>query len=245
MGIGTEVIPTRGGVSPDQPVAASPGILITTVVFSFDGSKLRVLGVRGNEEQETFHLPSLPFDSADEMQATARNVIRSRLPLEVNQVFQVGAFETMKKSSPDRAKQIEICFFAVASPNDLEFVATSGIAQYHFLELHEQLSMLEPHSRGLTEAALAELRRKARFDAVAFNFLAPEFSLSELQRVFEAILNRAMDVRNFRKKIESLDILLESAHRPRGMAYRPPRMFTFDSGRFRHRQTLEGEVRFF
>jgi 8-oxo-dGTP diphosphatase len=107
------------------------------------------------------------------------------------------------------------------------------------------MSLLDEHSRALADAALAELRRKARFDTVAFDFLAHEFSLSELQRVFEAILNRSMDVRNFRKKIESLDILVESPHRPRGMAYRPPRMYSFDAGRFRHRQSLEGEVRFF
>lgn len=245
MGFRTEVVPARGGFSVEQAVPGSPAIVITTVVFSFDGAKLRVLGIRGAEEQESYHLPSLPFDLSDEMQSIARNVIRSRLPLEMNQVFQVGAFESPKKVSPEKAKQVEICFFAIASPNDLEFVATSGLSQYRFLELQDQMSLLEPHSRGLAEAALAELRRKSRFDAVAFSFLSNEFSLSELQRVFEAILNRPMDVRNFRKKIESLEILSESAHRPRGMAYRPPRMFSFDSGRFRHRQTLEGEVRFF
>lgn len=245
MGIRTDIVPSRGNVVADQRIPGSSGLLVTTVVFSFDGAKLRVLCVRDNDEQESFHLPSLPLDPSDDLQSVTRQVVRSRLPLELNQVFQVGAFERVQKQTPDSSKQLEICFFTIASPNDLEFVATSGLSQYRFLELHDQISLLEPHSRDLAEAALAELRRKARFDAVAFSFLAHDFSLSELQRVFEAILNRPMDVRNFRKKIESLDILLESPHRPRGMAYRPPRMFSFEPERFRHRQTLEGEVRFF
>jgi 8-oxo-dGTP diphosphatase len=245
MGIRTEVVSPRGMVTSEQRVSGFPGLVVTTVVFTFDGSKLRILCVRDNDEIEHFHLPSLPFSQDDELKAVARQVIRSRLPLELNQMFQVGAFEKSESRLGEKAKQIEICFFTAASPNDLEFVATSGLDQYRFLEFHDQMSQLDEHSRALADAALAELRRKARFDTVAFDFLAHEFSLSELQRVFEAILNRPMDVRNFRKKIEALDILVESPHRPRGMAYRPPRMYSFDAGRFRHRQSLEGEVRFF
>jgi len=192
-----------------------------------------------------FHLPSLPYSPEDELKSLARQVIRSRLPLELNQLFQVGAFEKNESRLCETQKQVEICFFTAASPNDLEFVATSGLHQYRFLEFHDQMSLLDEHSRALADAALAELRRKARFDTVAFDFLAHEFSLSELQRVFEAILNRPLDVRNFRKKFEALDILVESPHRPRGMAYRPPRMYSFDAGRFSHKQSLEGEVWFF
>lgn len=245
MGIQTDIVPSRGYVTTEQRTPGSPGLLVTTVVFSFDGAKLRVLCVRDNEDQESFHLPSLPLEPSDDLQAVAKQVVRSRLPLELNQVFQVGAFERVQKHLTNSSQQLEICFFTVASPNDFEFVATSGLSQYRFLELHDQLALLEPHSHAIAQAALAQLRAKARFDSVAFSFLAHDFSLSELQRVFEAILNRPMDVRNFRKKIESLDILLESPNRPRGMAYRPPRMFSFEPGRFRHRQTLEGEVRFF
>ncbi|NBO38629.1 hypothetical protein EBU99_08605 [bacterium] len=246
MGMRTEAVTTRGAVSGQgHLVGGVPAILVTTVVFSFDGAKLRVLAIRNNDQQDIFHLPSLPYDQSDDLQATARQVIRSRLPLDLTQMFQVGAFESKSSQESGAARQVEICFFTVASPNDLEFVATSGLSQYRFLEVHDQSELLEPHARELQHAALLELRRRTRFDAIAFSFLANEFSLSELQRVFEAVLNRPMDVRNFRKKIESLDILLESPHRPRGMAYRPPRMFSFEPERFRHRQTLEGEVRFF
>lgn len=242
----TELVAARGKVPAGSTAGLmQAGLLVTTVVFSFDGARLRLLAVRSGGDAERYHLPSLPFEFTDNLQATAREVIRSRLPLELSNFFQVGAFDGSADSSPDTEKQIEICYFTVASPNDLEFVATAGMDNYRFIEVHEQSELLAPHSRELAQAALTELRRRSRFETVAFAFLAHEFSLSELQRVFEAILNRPMDVRNFRKKIESLDILSESPHRPRGMAYRPPRMFSFEAERFRHRQTLDGEVRFY
>lgn len=246
MELRTDIVASREK-GPGAPHAGliQPALVLSTVVFSFDGARLRVLGVKGKGDAESYSLPTLPFDFSEDLAATARQVISSRLPLELSHMYQVGAFEAQHPATDEASRQIEICYFTIASPNDLEFVATSGIELYRFLEVHEQSELLEPHSRELVQHALNELKRRTRFDTLAFGFLAHEFSLSELQRVFEAILNRPMDVRNFRKKIESLGILRESEHRPRGMAYRPPRMFSFEAERFRHRLSLDGEVRFY
>lgn len=241
----TDVVPSGSKTGHEQRAFARPNLRITTVVFSFDGVKLRVLAVKSSDDRETYSLPSLEYSDTDDLVSVARQVISSRLPLDLGPFFQVGAFESPDASLRSTEKVVEICYFTTASPNDFEFVATGSFPLYRFLEAEEQLELLEAHSANLAQAALLELRRKARFDSVAFNFLSHDFSLSELQRVFEAILSRTMDVRNFRKKIEALGILNESPHRPRGMAYRPPRMFSFDKARFRHRQDAEGEVRFF
>jgi 8-oxo-dGTP diphosphatase len=234
-------VPGGGHLESDRPA-----VWVSTVVFSFDGAKLRVLAIKMRDEVDTYSIPGLQFDFSDDLLSTARQAIRSRLPLDLAQLFQVGAFESGRPDTQrDASRRLEICYFTTASPSDLEFVATGALPQYRFLEVHDQSDLLDSHGRELAQAALTELRRRARFETVAFSFLSHEFSLSELQRVFEAILNRPLDVRNFRKKIEALDILQESPHRPRGMAYRPPRMFSFEAERFRHRETLDGEVRFY
>lgn len=245
MEIQTDVVPVAHKAGHDKRDSEFPRLIITTVVFSFDGAKLRVLALKSSDDRESYQLPSLEYSDTDDLASLARQVISSRLPLDLGPFFQVGAFESATEVNRSGEKTVEICYFTTASPNDFEFVATGSFPMYRFLETEEQMDLFEAHSRALTQAALLLLRTKARFDSVAFHFLANDFSLSELQRVFEAILNRTMDVRNFRKKIEALGILNESPHRPRGMAYRPPRMFSFDKGRFRHRQESEGEVRFF
>jgi 8-oxo-dGTP diphosphatase len=241
----TDVVPSASRTVRDHKFPARPNLRITTVVFSFDGAKIRVLAVKSSDERESYALPSLEYSDTDDLSSLARQVISSRLPLDLGRFFQVGAFESTSEQHLATERTIEICYFTIASPNDFEFVATGSFPMYRFLEAEEQLDLLEAHSGSLAHAALQELRGKARFDSVAFEFLSHDFSLSELQRVFEAILSRTMDVRNFRKKIEALGILNESPHRPRGMAYRPPRMFSFDNARFQHRRNSEGEVRFF
>lgn len=245
MEIRTDLVPSRSAAAIEKKHSVGQFLRITTAVFSFDGSKLRVLAIRTNDDLERYELPSLNYSEHDDLVSLARRVISSRLPLELGPFHQVGAFESPVSDRPEEERAIEICYLTTASPNDFEFIATGSFPLYRFLEVSDQFDLLESHSRELTQAALTELRRKARFDSIAFNFLAHDFSLSELQRVFEAILDRSMDVRNFRKKIEALGILNESPHRPRGMAYRPPRMFSFDQSRFRHRQDTDGEVRFF
>ena len=74
--------------------------------------------------------------------------------------------------------------------------------------------------------ALQRLRAKLSYSNVAYGLLPDTFTLSELQAVYESVLGRALDKRNFRKKVLALALVVESEGQRRG-AHRPAQLYRF------------------
>ena len=75
--------------------------------------------------------------------------------------------------------------------------------------------------------ALRRLQAKLGYSTVAYALVPERFTLTQLQRVYEAILGRALDKRNFRKRILSLDVVEPTNLVERTGAHRPARLFRF------------------
>jgi 8-oxo-dGTP diphosphatase len=75
--------------------------------------------------------------------------------------------------------------------------------------------------------ALTRLRNKLAYSNVAYSLLPKEFSLSQLQQTYEAILLRPLDKRNFRKRIISLDVLEETGRQASEGRHRPAKLYRF------------------
>ena len=60
----------------------------------------------------------------------------------------------------------------------------------------------------------------------------PKFTLTELQHLYEAILEAELDKRNFRKKILSMDFIVDLNESQEGVAHRPARLYEFDKSKY-------------
>lgn len=74
---------------------------------------------------------------------------------------------------------------------------------------------------------MQRLLGKLEYTDIGYQLLAPEFTLSELQEVYEAILSRSLDKRNFRKKVLSTGILEPTAHTRKSGQHRPAALYRF------------------
>lgn len=79
----------------------------------------------------------------------------------------------------------------------------------------------------IVQTALARLRAKLGYTSVAYALLADEFTLTELQTVYEIILSRPLDKRNFRKKMLAANILEATPRQKRDGAHRPAQLYRF------------------
>lgn len=75
-------------------------------------------------------------------------------------------------------------------------------------------------------SAIDRLRGKLTYSNVAYGLLADAFTLSELQAVYEAVLGRTLDKRNFRKRVLALDLVQETEGQRRG-PHRPAQLYRF------------------
>lgn len=80
---------------------------------------------------------------------------------------------------------------------------------------------------GILSYAIQRLRWKAEYTNVVYSLLPSEFTLTELQEIYEAILGKKLDKRNFRKKILTLGLLKSSGRQRVGLKARPAAMYTF------------------
>ncbi|MFH2133145.1 MAG: NUDIX domain-containing protein [bacterium] len=90
----------------------------------------------------------------------------------------------------------------------------------------------------VVQLAVDRLRSKTTYSNIIFSLLAREFTLSDLQRAYEIVLNRNLDKRNFRKKILSLNQLVKTGRKTTGKAHRPADLYRFRLRRYATIQIL-------
>jgi len=89
------------------------------------------------------------------------------------------------------------------------------------------IESLTEGDRKVVEYALFRLRAKLGYTTIAFHLMPPLFTLSELQSVFETILGRSLDKRNFRRRMATLGILAGARQTRRDGSHRPARLYRF------------------
>lgn len=95
----------------------------------------------------------------------------------------------------------------------------------------EELPPLAFKNQRVVDYALRRLRAKLEYSNVAYSLLPPQFTLSQLQRVYEAILGRRLDKRNFRRRMLSLGLIVPTGGRAAEGRHRPAQLYAFKERR--------------
>lgn len=128
-----------------------------------------------------------------------------------------------------RGRVITVAYYALISP-ERQLAAGSDAADARWWPVNRLPELAFDHAQILSYA-LDRLRNKLEYTSVGFELLPETFTLTELQQVYEAILGRSLDKRNFRRKIELLEILTPLKHQKRGGASRPAQLYRFSAHR--------------
>ena len=96
----------------------------------------------------------------------------------------------------------------------------------------QELPELAFDHRAIIQMAYERLSAKLDYSTIAFQFMPRDFTLSELQHVYEVIVREPIDKRNFRKRILGLDLIEETGKNKRDGAHRPAKLYRVkDPGR--------------
>lgn len=77
------------------------------------------------------------------------------------------------------------------------------------------------------------MRVKLRHQPVGFELLPKKFTLSQLQHLYEQVLERELDKRKFRKRVLAMDLLVETDEVEQDVAHRAARLYCFDERKYR------------
>ena len=130
-----------------------------------------------------------------------------------------------------RGRVVTVAYYALVSADAQHIAPGADAAAARWWPTGTPPPLAFDH-REILDYALERLRNKLEYTTVGFQLLPRKFTLTRLQRVYEAILGRALDKRNFRRKMELLDILTPLDEWVREGLTRPAQLFTFSASRF-------------
>jgi 8-oxo-dGTP diphosphatase len=130
-----------------------------------------------------------------------------------------------------RGRVVSVAYYALVAADASPLVAGTDAADARWWPMDALPGLAFDH-RDILDYALVRLRNKLEYTTVGFQLLPEKFTLGELQRVYEAILGKALDKRNFRRKVELLGIVTPLEEYRRSGVSRPAQLYSFSATRF-------------
>jgi 8-oxo-dGTP diphosphatase len=205
-------------------------VTVDVVIFTIRGGRLHVLLVRRGIPpfQGRWAVPGgfvLEPESLEE--AAGRELLEETgvHGVRLEQLYTFGA-----PGRDPRSRVISVAYFALIAPDHSTLQAGTDAADARWFPAKDLPPLAFDH-RHILDTALGRLRSKLEWTTVGFQLLPRAFTLSELQRVYEAILDKRIDKRNFRRKIALLEVVRPTG-RTRSEGRRPARLYSFDARQF-------------
>lgn len=218
-------------------------ISVDCVIFGFHNDQLKVLLLKWKDGGK-WCVPGGFVKKDESLDDSAKRTLKERTGLEHIFLRQFQAF-----GEPNREKGKKLKMLGAGSKSWLmdRFITIGYWALVEFSkvkphpdwlsedcrwwDVHEVPNLIYDHNAIVT-AALEALRQSLNDHPVGYNLLPEKFTMPELQRLYETILDTPLDRRNFQKKMLALDILERLEERKTGGAHKAPFLYKFDKKKY-------------
>jgi 8-oxo-dGTP diphosphatase len=202
-------------------------VSVDCVIFGFEDFELKVLLIqhgRGPMKGQ-WALPGDYVLTDTSMEEMPHEVLRRLTGMNNVFVKQFGAYGELNRV--DYRRVITVAYLALISPQKYTLTKGEGTNDVRWFSIKEIPNLIFDHNKILDDA-IAQLKIKARTEPLGFELLNEKFTLTQLQKLYEAILGHSIDTRNFRRKILSLDTLIDLDEVDDSVPHRAPALFSFD-----------------
>ena len=206
-----------------------PSVTADCVIFGFDGVSIKVLLIqRGIEPfKGKWAFPGGFMQIDETVEECARRELEEETGLKNASVEQFYTFSDVNRDPRERV--ITVAHYALVRLSEVKGGDDAASAQW-FAE-SEIPSLAFDHDRILRMARNC-LKERICFEPIGFELLPEVFTMSELQNLYEAILDVKFDRRNFYNKMLKLGILTEAEPRAEQASRRTPTKYRFNAAKY-------------
>jgi 8-oxo-dGTP diphosphatase len=209
-----------------------PALTVDCVVFGMDEEDLKVLLIKRGLEPflGKWALPGGFVRMEESLDDAARRELEEEAgirPSHLEQLYSFGA-----PGRDPRGRIVTVAYFALVKLSDHQVHASTDAREAAWFSVWDTPKLAFDHADVLG-TALQRLKGKVRYQPIGFELLPPKFTLTQLQRLYEIILERALDKRNFRKKILSMELLEELDEVEQDVSHRAARLYRFDHKKYK------------
>jgi 8-oxo-dGTP diphosphatase len=205
-------------------------VAVDIVIFTVHANELRVLLVKRGIPpfQGQFAIPGGFVLEEEGLDQAALRELKEETG--VADVYLEQLYSFGDPGRDPRGRVITVAYFALISADHSPLIAGTDASDASWFAVRELPSLAFDHRR-ILDYALERLRNKLEYTTVGFQLLPARFTLTELQEVYEAILDKRLDKRNFRRKLAVLKVLRPTRDFHRG-GRRPARLYEFVAANF-------------
>ena len=210
---------------------------VDNVIFGFDSSEIKVLLIKRSFDpfKDMWALPGDLVLPDEDLRNAPKRVLKELTGLDNVYLEQVKTFGKVNRHP--RGRVVTVAYYSLININEVNPVADSFAQEVEWHPLSSIQELAFDHLE-IMNTCLARLQSQVKLQPIGFELLPEKFTLSELQDLYEAILNKKLDKRNFRKKIMSLKVLKDNHEYQQGVAHRPAKLYAFDKEKF---ETIKSE----
>lgn len=207
---------------------------VDLVIFTLQSQRLMVLLVERGEHpyKGCWALPGgfIDLKRDKDLDATATRKLREKTGVDISYLEQLQGFGSADRDP--RGWSVTFAYFALIDAQGVTLSHGGGSSAASWVPvdaLSGRLDLAFDHAN-IVDAALQRLRAKVEYTSLPVHLLAPEFTLSDLQQVYETILGRTVDKSAFRKRIKDGDFLEEIPGKLRHASNRPAQLYRVRDG---------------
>jgi len=208
-----------------------PALTVDVVVFALDEQELRVMLIERDLSpfKGRWALPG-GFVRVDEsLEDAARRELQEESGLKDIFLEQLYTFGDLGWDPRERV--VTVAYYALVNLAGHRVQASTDARTAAWFPVNELPQLAFDHEKILL-AAHERLRDKVRYQPIGFELLPEKFTLRQLQHLYEVILGRELDKRNFRKKVLGMEIVKETNEIETDVAHRAARLYRFDKRRY-------------
>jgi len=209
-----------------------PAVTVDCVVFGLDQDQiLKVMLIKRNIPpfEGKWALPGGFIHLEESLEEAAMRELQEETGIKEIFLEQLYTFGSVNRDPRDRV--ITVSYYALINLTEQKIKATTDAREAQWFSINNIPKLAFDHDQ-ILDTALKRLQGKLRYEPIGFELLPTKFTLSQLQKLYETVLGKNLDKRNFRRKILKMELLIPLKEKQIGVAHRAAQLYRFEEKKY-------------
>ena len=210
-------------------------LAVDCIIFGFDNEDLKVLLVKREFEPEKgkWSLIGGFLKKEETLDDSAKRILN--LLTGMNDIYMEQLYTWSEVDRDPVERTISTSFYAIINIEE----HNKDLLNHHnakWFSLSKTPSLIFDHNEMLQKAT-RRLRRRTSISPIGFGLLPEKFTMRQLQKLYESILDKKLDKRNFVNKIKSMDVLIKTNEKDMTSSTKGSYLYIFDQEKYDAKQS--------
>ena len=210
-------------------------LAVDCIIFGFDNEDLKVLLIKRDFEPEKgkWSLMGGFLNKNETLDDAAARILYRLTGVHDIYLEQLYSFSEVNRDPVERTISTSYCAIINIENRNEELIENFGAKWF---SLSNVPNLIFDHEH-MVDKAIKRLRLRTSINPIGFELLPEKFTMRQLQKLYEAILDKELDKRNFISKINSMDILVKLNEKDMSSSTKGSYLYKFDQNKYDKKQS--------